>query len=52
MDRQKSLKLFLILEKRRVLQEQIRELIIGNQKFMDQNKIQNELQLFYRNLFN
>ena len=52
MDREKSLKLFLILEKRRVLQEQIRELIIGNQKFMDQNKIQNELQLFYRNLFN
>ena len=42
---------FLILEKKRVLQEQIRELIIGNQEFMDQNKIQNELQLFYRNLF-
>ena len=33
------------------IQGQIRKLIIGNQEIMDQNKIQNELQLFYSNLF-
>ena len=33
-------------------QGQIQELIIGNQEIMDQNKIQNELQLFYRNFSN
>ena len=44
-------KFFLNLEKKRALQGQIQKLIIGNQKVMDQNKIQNELQFFYRNLF-
>ena len=29
----------------------IRKLIIDNQEIIGQNKIQNELQLFYRNLF-
>ena len=48
---EKSTKFFLNLEKKRALQGQIRKLIIGNQEIIDQNKIQNELQLFYRNLF-
>ena len=48
---EKSKKFFLNLEKKRALQGQILKLIIGNQGIMDQNKIQNELQLFYRNLF-
>ena len=46
---EKSTKVFLNLQKKRALQEQIRKLIIGNQKIMDQNKIQNERQL-YRNV--
>ena len=48
---EKSKKFFLNLEKKIALQGQILKLIIGNQGIMDQNKIQNELQLFYRNLF-
>ena len=47
---EKSTKFFLNLEKKRALQGQIRKLIIGNQEITDQNKLQNELQLFYRNL--
>ena len=42
---------FFNLEKKRALQGQIRKLIVDNQEIIDQNKIQNELQLFYRNLF-
>ena len=49
--RGRKTKFFLNLQKKRALQGQIRKLIIGNQEIMDQNKIQNELQLFYRNLF-
>ena len=48
---EKSTKFFLNSEKKRALQGKIRKLIIGNQEIVDQNKIQNELQLFYRNLF-
>ena len=48
---EKFTKFFLNLEKKRALQGQIRKLIIGNQEVIDQNKIQNELQLFYINLF-
>ena len=44
-------KFFSNLEKKRALQGQIRKLITDNQEIMDQNKMQNELQLFYRNLF-
>ena len=47
----KTSNLFLNLEKKRALQGQIQKLIIGNQEIIDQNKIQNELQFFYRNLF-
>ena len=43
---EKSTKFFLNLEKKRALQGQIRKLIIGKQIIVDQNKIQNELQLF------
>ena len=50
-EREKSTKFFLNLEKKRALQVQIRKLIIGNQEIIDQNKIQNKLQLFYKNLF-
>ena len=39
------------LEKKRALQGQIQKLIVGNQEIIDQNKMQNELQYFYRNLF-
>ena len=48
---EKSTKFFLNLEKKRTLQGQIRKPIIGNQEIIDQNKILNQLQLFYRNLF-
>ena len=47
----KKIKKFLNLEKKRDLQRQIQKLISGNQEIIDQNKIQNELQPFYRNLF-
>ena len=39
---------FLNLEKTKALQGQIRKLIIDNKEVMDQNKIQNELQNFYK----
>ena len=42
--------IFKFREEKSSLRE-IRKLIIGDQEIMDQNKIQNELQLFYRNLF-
>ena len=48
---EKPTKLFLNLEKKGAIQEQIWKLIIGNQEILDQNKIHNELQLFYINLF-
>ena len=48
---EKSTKFFLNLERKRALQGQNRKLIIGNQEIVNQNKIQNEHQIFYRNLF-
>ena len=48
---EKSTKFFLNLERKRALQGQNRKLIIGNQEIVNQNKIQNELQFFYKNLF-
>ena len=39
---------FLNLEKTKALQGQIRKLIIDNKEVIDQNKIQNELQNFYK----
>ena len=50
-EREKSTKLFLNLEKKRARQGRIWKLIIGNQEIVNQNIMQNELQLFYRNLF-
>ena len=47
---EKSTKFFLYLERKRALQGKIQKLF-GNQEIKDQNKIQNELQLSYRNLF-
>ena len=46
-----STKFFLNLEMKRALKGQIRKLFIGNQEIIDQNKIQNQLQLFYRYSF-
>ena len=46
-----SLKFFLNLEKRRGIQGQIRKLIVENQETTYQNKIQNELLVFYENHF-
>ena len=48
---EKSLKLFLNLEKRRDIQGQIRKLTVNNLEIMHQNKIQNELLFFYETLF-
>ena len=45
-DGEKSLKFFLNLEKCRGIHVKIRKLIVNNQEFKDQNKIQNELLLF------
>ena len=39
------------LERKKALQRQNPKLIIGNQEIVNQNKIKNELQFFYRNLF-
>ena len=48
---EKSSKFFFNLEKRRGIQGQIRKLIVNNQEFTHQNKIQNELLFFYETLF-
>ena len=48
---EKSSKFFLNLKKRRGIQGQMRKLIVNNQDIAHQNKIQNELLFFYKNLF-
>ena len=48
---EKFKKLFLNLEKKRILQVQIRKFIFFNQEIMGQNKMGNELQLFNKNYF-
>ena len=43
---------FLSLEKSRVVQNQIRNILIGNIEVNNQKDINNELYLYYKNLFN
>ena len=50
-DGEKSSKFFLNMQKRRVIQGQIRKVIVNNQEIKRQNKIQNELLVFYGTLF-
>ena len=50
-DGEKSSKFFLNMQKRRVIQGQIRKVIVNNQEITRQNKIQNELLVFYGTLF-
>ena len=48
----KSSKFFLSLEKSRAVQNQIRNILIGNTEVNNQKHINNELYLYYKNLFN
>ena len=50
--REKSSKLFLNLEKSRAVQNQIRNVLIENIKINNQKDINNEIYLYYKNLFN
>ena len=49
---EKSSKFFLNLEKSRAVQNQIRNILIGNIEVNSQQDINNELYLYYKNLFN
>ena len=49
---EKSSKFFLNLEKSRAVQNQIRNILIGNIEVNNQEDINNELYLYYKNLFN
>ena len=49
---EKSSKNFLNLEKSRAFQNQIRDILIGNLEVNSQQVINNELYLYYKNLFN
>ena len=49
---EKSSKFFLNLEKSRAVQNQIRNILIGNKEVNSQQDINNELYLHYKNLFN
>ena len=49
---EKSSKFFLSLEKSRAVQNQIRNILIGNIEVNNQKDINNELYLYYKNLFN
>ena len=49
---EQSSKFFLNLEKSRAVQNQIRNILIGNIEVNNQKDINNELYLYYKNLFN
>ena len=49
---EKTLKFFLNLEKSRAVQNQIQNILIGNIEVNNQKDINNELYLYYKNLFN
>ena len=49
---EKSSKYFLNLEKSRAVQNQIRNILVGNKEVNSQQDINNELYLHYKNLFN
>ena len=48
----KSSKIFLNLERSRAVPNQIRNILIGNPEVNNQKDINNELCLYYKNLFN
>ena len=50
--RRKIFKILLNLEKSRAVQNQIRNILIGNIEVNNQKDINNELYLYYKNLFN
>ena len=49
---EKTLKFFINLEKSRAVQNQIQNILIGNIEVNNQKDINNELYLYYKNLFN